>query len=313
MATFNIQFEDPLAEVIGGAKIKPNWDPGSWGDVSVTEKGVTITGSSRLSTVERWLSAGVLGEIFVKTFFQSLRHRTQNYTPADIVSVAVATRSPQRASFLDVGKPATDIVHIFAARADKDQEILSFSFYTPSAVLVSRPALWLFWGFLTRLLPSSKLELYSEELRQEVNPVAGQDLHGEEMQHRIATAFFRSLKPPSSSWSNQPLLDKASDLYSELFGTAGCLPAQTMLSTEDWVIRAVAVSCLSKITEGVDTDTLLPLLRDNHPLVRLATVNALAKIPSAGARQGLQDALQDADKNVKRAAQDALKRIANTG
>lgn len=301
MATFNIQFEDPLAEVVGWAKIKSNWDPGSWGEVSVSEKGLTITGSSRLSPVERFLSIGVLGEVFVRAFFQSFRHSTQNYSPADIISVVVAT------------KPATDIVHIFATQADEDQEILSFSFYAPSAALVSRSALWLFWGFLTKILPSSKLELHSEELRQEVDSVAGQDWHGEEMQHHIATAFFKSLKPPSSSWSNQQLLDKASDLYSELFGTAGCLPARTMLSTEDCVIRAVAVSCLSKITEGVDIDMLLPLLRDDHPLVRLAAVNALAKIPSEETRQGLQVALQDADRNVKRAAKDALKRIANTG
>lgn len=307
MAKFSIQFEDPLPEVTGGVKIKSNWDPRSWGSVSVTETGLAIEGSSRLSTVERIFSVGVLGEILVKTFFQSTRHRTQDLPTGDILRAVAATKS--KPTILTTGTTLTnDIMHIFAQKADGSRDIHSFSFYTPSASLVSRPALWLFWGFLTRILSSDKLELQTQELNQEVR-LETHSWEEEEMQSRIATAFFKALLLIEG---NQQLFNQAGDFYKDLFGAAGRQIALTMLSAEDWRIRATAVSCLSKIGETSDADVLLSLLRDPHSLVRVATVQSLVRFPSDKTYQALQVVSQNADRSVRRAAQDALRIIAKT-
>jgi len=305
--------------------VKSNWDPGSWGSISVTKTELTITGSSRLSPVERVFSAGVLGEIFVKTFFQSLRHRTRHIPTADILKVLAATR-PTPPKFIT---GPYDIIHVFMEEEDGSRDILSFSFFTPLKLLGSRPALWLFWGFLTRILPSDKLELQTQALKEEV----GLETRGwqqEEMQSRIAAAFFKALPrvvpnievgmtgrqiafdvgtPGQQIASAMRLFAQASDVYKEVFGMTGRQVALTMLSAEDWRIRAAAASCLSKIGEPSDMDILLPLLGDQHPFIRVATAQSLLDSSPEKAYQALQLASQDEDRGVRRAAQDALKKV----
>jgi hypothetical protein len=314
MAVFDIQFEDPLREVTGGVGVKSNWDPGSWGSVSVTKTELTITGSSRLSPVERVFSAGVLGQIFVKTFFQSLRHRTRHIPTADILKVLAATK-PTPPKFIT---GPYDIIHVFVEQEDGRRDILSFSFFNPLKLLGSRPALWLFWGFLTRILPSDKLELQTQALREEV----GLETRGweqEEMQSRIAAAFFKALPlvipnievgmPGRQIASAMRLFAQAGDVYKEVFGMTGRQVALTMLSAEDWRIRAAAASCLSKIGEPSDMDILLHLLEDQHPFIRVATAQSLLDSSPEKAYQALQLASQDEDRGVRRAAQDALNKV----
>jgi hypothetical protein len=180
MAVFGIRFEDPLREVTRGVEVKTRWDPGGLGSISLTNTQLTIKGSSRLSLVERYLTTlGILWGSFFEAFFQLVRERTRHMPTADILKVSAAKPTPPKLA-PKIGKYVPDhIIRVFAEEDDGSHDILLFTLFRP---LGARPALWLFWGFLTQILSSDKLELQTQALREEV----GLETHcsgQEEMRH----------------------------------------------------------------------------------------------------------------------------------
>ena len=297
MAQFTIQFEDPIPEVVGGAKFKPNWQTGGGGRVVASKTGLSLEGPSRYSPIERLLSAGAMQKVIFGSFFETIRNRTRDLKAGDIQRVVAGTKP----------NPTTlrnDIIHVFVEKADGTQDIHCFGFST-----MPRPALWLFWGFLTRILPSEKLDLQPEELKNEAH-LEGHSWGEEEVQSGIATAFFGALPLVEDRQGELYELENLANLYEELFGAAGRPVSTRMLSAEDWRIRATAASCLARTGEASDVDAVLPLLKDTDSRVRVATAKALVSFPADTVDKALQVASQDEDGSVRRAAQKALKTIA---
>jgi len=151
-----------------------------------------------------------------------------------------------------------------------------------------------------------KLELQSEELRQEIGWEHGRSYTEKEMQRRIANAIFKALPLIGGT---QQLFNQVADLYKD-FGEVGREVALGMLSAEDWRIRAAACFCLSKVGEASDVNVVLPLLKDEQPLLRVSVAQSLVSFPSDDTRKALQAASGDVDRRVRRAIEDTLKTIA---
>jgi len=88
---------------------------------------VVICGSSRLSFVERWLSLGPIGEIFIKSLFTSLRQKPRPIPYPSVVKLVAATR-PRRSSAWDGGDTECGIVHILIGDSGIPTEVCAFSF-----------------------------------------------------------------------------------------------------------------------------------------------------------------------------------------
>lgn len=276
------QFEDPVPEMTGGARIKPRWEPGASGRVSWSEKDLTIYGASRLSIVERILSLGPVGEIFVKSFFETFFHHRIVQVPTSQISKVVASTKERTLT-------------IFVEEADGRRDIHSFVWYHGLWTL------WLLWGFLTRTVASDKLKL--KVRKQEVHlKTPARSWAEEEMQGRIATATFEAFADEGSEYS----LNELAELY-EGFGAVGRQTALGMLSAEHPLIRAAASACLPRIAEARDADALLPLLEGEDPLVRAVAACPLGSFPSEKTSRALEEtASQDEEKRVRKAAQKAL-------
>lgn len=154
---YDIYFQDPLPEVTGGSKIKQNWDPKGLGRISWSEYGLDITGPSRLSIAEEQLSPGVLGQVFVRTFFETMRSHTVHIATEEIVKVVLTPllESPK--------SPNSGVVHIFEEKSDGTQDIHCLCFTEPKESRTSWPPLWRFWGWLIENLLADKLEVLGEE------------------------------------------------------------------------------------------------------------------------------------------------------
>jgi len=153
---YEIGFQDPLPEVTGGSKIKQNWDTNSQGSISWSEYGLDITGSSRLSAAEEAASLGVLGQVFVRTFFETMRSHTVHLATEEIRKV-VLTPLPQSPKSANSG-----VVHIFTEKSDGTQDIHCLCFPEPEESRSSWSPLWLFWGWLIKNLSADKLEMQGE-------------------------------------------------------------------------------------------------------------------------------------------------------
>ncbi len=79
----------------------------------------------------------------------------------------------------------------------------------------------------------------------------------------------------------------------------------------DWTIKYRGAEALGSFAEAASIPTLLPLLKDSEPLVRIATADALRRIPDESAAAGpeLVRLLDDKDWRVRAAVIAALARV----
>lgn len=154
---YEIGFQDPLPEVTGESKIRQNWDPKGLGRISWSEYGLDIAGPSRLSAAEEAASLGVLGQVLVRTFFETMRTHTVHVATEEIVKVVLTPllESPK--------SPNSGVVHIFTEKSDGIQDVHCVCFTEPEETRSSWPPLWRFWGWLIESISADKLEVRGEE------------------------------------------------------------------------------------------------------------------------------------------------------
>jgi hypothetical protein len=303
MGKFLIQFEDPSKELTGGESLKPNWNPLSRGSISISDGECNIYGTSRLSIAENFFSLGILGQILIKSFFESIRSGVYNFTSGEIVKIVGVTED-KTTKLSKVTVFSHDQVGIFLQKSDKTREFLSFSFYANGKIR-SRTAFWLFWGQAAGIIPTNKLELRSDDLRKEIGLPSATESSDVALQTQICTAFFTSLHMTEATTADYVELAKS---YQEL-GTIGAIEARKNLAATDGSTRAAAALCLGYFRQIDDLNALLPLLHDSIPLVRACTAISLGQYPASNVGDHLRGVRTDPDKMVTSAAEDALKQL----
>jgi hypothetical protein len=155
---YEIYFRDPLPEVTGGYQSKRKWDLKRSGRISWSEYGLAITGSSPLSAAEEVASIGVLGQIFVRTAFETARSHTVNVATKEIAKVVLTPLLESTKS------PNSGVVHIFTEKPPGGtQDVHCLCFTEPKESRTSWPPLWLFWGWCIDNIPANKLEARGAE------------------------------------------------------------------------------------------------------------------------------------------------------
>jgi hypothetical protein len=291
-------------ELTGGESLKPNWNPGSWGSITLSAETCRIVGISRLSLAENLFSMGVLGQIFIRTFFESIRGGVYDFTSEEVVKI-VGVAGDKTTKLTDGTVLTHDQVGIFLQKSDKNREFMSFSFYHPGVTLGSRTAFWLFWGQAAGFIPTKKLELKSDDLRKEIGLLGATASSGEALQARISTVVFTSLPKIKATTTSYVQLAQS---YQEL-GTIGMVEARKNLTATDGKTRAAAALCLGYFRQTNDINALLPLLDDGIPLVRACTALSLGQYPASYVSDQLKGARTDPDKMVTSAVEEALKQL----
>jgi hypothetical protein len=135
------------------------WEPHTFGWIGMEDDTLVIFGSSRFSFIERWLSLGVIGDIFIRTLFSSIREKAYRVPYKSISKIVAATR-PQRSSAWDGGDTECGIIHIMINESGKPQEVCAFTTSGTNADLSA------FWDSCSNRLGAEKLDIRDEKMRR---------------------------------------------------------------------------------------------------------------------------------------------------